>query len=148
MFRVPDAGPKTQPCRSKIKDYVPNENDKIFQLWLDDWRQETSEYLHGKACVRYFGCSNVMTDTVFERICDAVHNNLIASVDDLYKETRWYLTNKYGQVIVDEIKEIVPVAPPQKSRPTTTPKPRKCSNCGQLGHISEQSLALHRIHVH
>ena len=122
MFRVPDAGPKTQPRRSKIMEHAPNENDKIFRLWLDDWRQETSEYLRGKACVRYFGCSNVMTDTVFGRTCDTVHNNLIASVDDLYKETHWYLTKKYGQVIVDKIKEIEPVAPPQKSRPMTQPQ--------------------------
>lgn len=136
MFRVPDTGPRTQPRRSKVKDYVPNENDKAFRSWLDIWRRETSEAAHGKPCVRYLGSSNIMLDDTFEKICDAVHHNLINSVHDLHKETsRWNLTHKYGQIIVDSIKNIIPAVPPPTAT-TTTAKQRRCSSCSQVGHTS------------
>lgn len=140
MFQVPDPGPKNQIRRSKIKDYVSNESDKTFREWLDDWRRKTSKEVQGDHCVRYYGPLNIMLDDTFERICDAAHHNLITSVDNLYKETRWYLTHEYGQIIIDKIKEIIPAdLPPSGSRTAKNSRPRKCSNCGQVGHTSELS---------
>jgi hypothetical protein len=138
MFQVPNAGPKSQSHRSKIKDYIPNERDKKLRQWLDDWRQKTSEDVYGKSSINYFGCSTVMLDSILERICDAAHQNLISSVDDLHKETRWYLTHKYGQTVIDAIKTIMPATlPPSESHPAKTPKVHKCSSCGRVGHTSE-----------
>lgn len=139
-FQVPDAGLKPQPRRSKIKDYHPTESDKSFRTWLDGWRQKTSEDDYGKGCSTHFGSSNIMTDTIFERICDAAHHNLINTIDDLYKETRWHLTHKYGQIVVNVVKDVIPVAlPPPK--PHTEKTLRKCSSCRQVGHTSESSMA-------
>lgn len=133
MFRLPHTIPKTQLRRSKIKDYIPGENDKAFQQWLKDWRQKTSEDLYGVCCVKYLGCSNVMTDHTLGQICDAAHQNLIASTDDLYKETRWHLAYERGQTIVNKIKEMVPAV----LLPPKTVAIRRCSMCGQPGHNSE-----------
>ena len=64
-----------------------------------------------------------MLDETFEQICDAAHHNLIASADDLYKETRWYLTHEYGQIVFNTIKQIIPAdTPPSKSHPVKTRK--------------------------
>jgi len=145
MFQTPDTRPQPQLRRSKIKDYIPDENDDILQQWLDDWRWYTSEEVFGKASVRYFGCSNVMLDATLERICDAAHHGLIRSIDDLYKETQWHFTDQYGQIIVDAIKDMIPAAPPQESRPATA-KERRCSVCGEVGHTSEHYNSL--LHPH
>lgn len=133
MFQVPDPPPKSQLRRSKLKDYIPDEHDKELHQWLMDWRQKTSEEEYGLPFVKHFGCSNIMTDQVLSRICDAAHQHLITSTNDLYKESRWHLTQKYGQMVVDKIKETIPAAPPP-SKPTTV---RKCSKCRQPGHDSE-----------
>ena len=85
--------PVTQPHGSKTKDYIPDENDKILRQWLNDWRQESSEDAYGKIVVRYFGCSSFMPNNTLERICDAAHYDLIASIDDLNKETHWHLAD-------------------------------------------------------
>ena len=144
-----DTGSRTQSRWPKAKDYIPDENDKMFRQWLNDWRRKTSGDTYGKACVRRIGYSNRMLNSTLELICDAAHKNLIASVDDLYKETNWYLTDEHGQTVVDKIKELTPTAPPSKSHPAPVPKPRrvKCSNCGQVGHTSERFPALCRIYV-
>lgn len=135
MFRVPNSQPKTQLRRSKRKDYTPNKDDEKLRQWLEDWRRETSKNLYGVHFVRHFGCSTVMTDDTLGQICDAAHQNLIASTNDLYKETRWHFIDKYGQIIVDKIRDIIPrvIAPPPSKPPTV----RKCSKCGQTGHNSE-----------
>ena len=144
MFQVFDPAPKTQLRRSQIKDYIPTESDKNLRKWLDDWRRKTSKEVHGEYCVRYYGPLNIMLDDTFERICDAAHHNLITSVDDLYKETRWHLTYEYGQTIIEKIKEIILVdLPPSTApHPVKQPQPRKCSSCGQVGHTSELSMQL------
>ena len=147
MFQVPNPGSKNQPRRSKIKDYVQNENDKKLRKWLDDWRRKTTKEVHGEQCLRYYGPSNIMLTETFDRICDAAHHNLIASVDDLFKESRWFLTYKYGQIVVDAIKEIIPVDPlPSESHPTKTRQPPKCSSCGQVGHTSGSSMEPFSVH--
>ena len=74
-----------------------------------------------------------MADSTLDQICDAAHQHLISSTNDLFKETRWHLTNEFGQTIVDQIKEVIPAAPP----PLKTTATRKCSQCGQPGHNSE-----------
>ena len=147
MFQTPNTRPEPQLRRSRIKDYIPDDNDYILQQWLDDWRWYTCEEVFGKASVRYFGCSNVMSDTTFERICDAAHHGLIRSVKDLYKETRWHLTGRYGQIVVDAIKDAIPAVPPPELHPATTPKPRKCSLCGEPGHTSERHGTLLYLHL-
>ena len=86
-MQVPDPGSKNyQSHQWKVKDYVPNENDKKLQEWLNDWRRRTNKEVHGEAWVEHCGPSNIMLDETFERICDAAHHNLIASADDLYKK--------------------------------------------------------------
>jgi len=146
MFRVPNAGPKTQLRRSKIKDYIPNENDETLQQWLNNWWWETSENVHGWPCVRYFSCSNIMSDSILERICDAAHHNLPTSIDNLYKETRWHLTHEYGQVIINAIREAIPAAPSLEPCPAPAPKPRRCSACKQVSHTSEHHVTLLYLH--
>jgi len=161
-------GSGIQPRWPKVKDYIPNETDKTFRQWLNDWRRETNEDTFGRDRVGRPGCSNIMLDDTLELICDAAHNNLIASVDDLYKETRWHLTGKHGQTLVDKIKEIIPAAPRSKPKPkpkprlesnlkfrreqpkphpTPVPKPPRCSSCGLIGHNSERFPVLRHTHV-
>ena len=159
IIQVPDTVPGTRSHWPKAKDYIPNENDKRFRQWLNGWRRKTSEDTYGKDCASRLGYSNMMLDDTFELICDAAHDNLIASIDDLYEETRWHLTGKYGQTVVDKINEIIPSPLPSKPHPASIPqgrkcpipsplpskphhapisKGRKCSNCGQTGHNSER----------
>ena len=127
MFWVPNLHSKSQPCRSKIKDYTPDNNDKTLQEWLKDWRRKTSKDIYGVHCVKHFGYLNVVADSTLDQICDAAHQHLISSTNDLFKETHWHLTNEFGQTIVDQIKEVIPAAPP----PLKTTATRKCSQCGQ-----------------
>ena len=138
MFQVVSPPPKTQLRRLKIKDYIPDKNDKELRRYLNDWRQKTSVDAYGALFVKHAGYSNIMTDHLLDRICDAAHHNLIASVDDLYKETRWHLIDKHGQTIVDKIRDTIP-APLPPSKTTTV---RRCSQCGQTGHNSELFAAL------
>lgn len=139
-FRVPDTQLKTQLRRSRIKDYIPDKNDEKLRQWLEDWRRKTSIELYGVHSVKHFGFSNVMTDHTLSQICDAAHQNLIMSTDDLYKETRWHFIYQYGQTVVGKIREIKPVVP----LPVKTTTARKCSKCGQPGHNSEFIISLLR----
>jgi len=139
MSQVSDLESKTRSRRSEVQDYVPDENDKKFRQWLEDWRRQTSEDLYGAYFLGYFGYSNVMTTYTLDRICDAAHQNLITSTDDLYRETGWHLTDEYGQIIVDKIREIMGgSAPPPPKKPAI----RKCSKCGQPGHDSKFVVSL------
>ena len=132
MFQVQDPRPKTQLRRSKKKDYIPNENDKRLRSWVDDWRRKTAVGTYGAACVKRFGCSNIMTDQVLDQVCHAAHHGLISSVDNLYKETRWHFTYKYGRTIAEKIKEMLPIAPPPAKVATVW----KCSELDHV-HIAE-----------
>ena len=98
--------------RSRMKEYVPNENDKELRRWLDSWRWKISRDIYGAPCVKRLGCSNFMADGLLDQICAAAHHNLITSIDDLDKETRWHFIKEYGQTLVDKIKEIIPIVPP------------------------------------
>ena len=146
---------KSQPRRSTMKPYEPSENDKTLRERLDSWRWEMSDTIFGELFTAGLGCYTLMTDEVLDRICDAAHFNLITSVENLTKETRWHFSTDHGQKVIEIISAAHPVIdaqpPVQTTTPVTTipgPKPRDmvCTGCGQRGHSSEcQVLVLSTI---
>ena len=129
-----------------MKSYEPSENDKTFRKQLDSWRWEMANKLYTEFFTTDFGCYTFMTDDVLNRICDAAHFNLITSVENLAKETRWNSSMEYGQRVIEIISAAYPTldsqSPLETAAPapsTSVPKPREmvCTGCGQRGHTSE-----------
>ena len=134
---------KSQPRRSTVKPYEPSVVDKALRKRLNEWRLEMSNELYGEQYTANFGCFAFMSNEDLGRICDAVHDDLITSIETLVKETRWGSSKEYGQRVLDIILEArpmsLPLTPPQSPViviPKGKHREQTCTSCKQPGHSS------------
>jgi len=151
------------PPRSHITKYERTQTDIALRDALQEWRENTTAMVFGRAHLIDMGPSILMCKSTLERIVDCAHHHKINSVSDLKRETGWPDADQFGSEIITLIHAYSPSLPsPFVStplRPTTsmavntppalpdrcpTPCPssastvqkrkNKCSACGQEGH--------------
>jgi hypothetical protein len=133
------------PARSRIKlDYIKTPNDNNLDDALEQWRLETMERVYGKGVNADLGPGLVLPDDILDRILDCTHYDKINSIEQLEKETRWVEAARFGEEILQIIRQHRPrqnlPLQPSTNMPNRSSAPSKsrrvitCSACGVVGH--------------
>lgn len=87
---------------------------------LDEFREEMTVKLEGRAVLQDYGASVFMTDQVLERIVDCAHYEKIVTIEQLARETRWVHASEHGAAVLALIQAHIPLA---TEAVTTRPNP-------------------------
>lgn len=104
--------------QSRLSKYNRETSDIILCEALEDWREQKTATVFGRANLNDLGPSLVMPNTVLDRVVDAAHHYKIHSVQDLKKETGWTRSEQYGEEVVAIVQRL---AVPRPSPFVSTP---------------------------
>ncbi|KZV83227.1 P-loop containing nucleoside triphosphate hydrolase protein [Exidia glandulosa HHB12029] len=137
-----------------LKSHIPGDREKRLRTELIAWRQ--SAYEARRPAFRWGPCA-LLSDNIIDRIVSIAHRQSSSSPPmktsvDLKFQTRWELSDRYGDDILKCIARVFPPAPPPRvplseTSNTGTPptrKPPTCSSCSEanlpaIGHRSNEN---------
>ncbi|KIK91052.1 hypothetical protein PAXRUDRAFT_13993 [Paxillus rubicundulus Ve08.2h10] len=86
-------------CRRKVFDYTREWSDYNLHEALQDWHENKTAAIFGWAALNDLGPSLLMTNVLLDRIIDCAHHHKIHTIQELWKETSWTDSEKYGEVL-------------------------------------------------
>lgn len=102
--------PKAAQQRSRLKVYSRQSTDMALRDALDEFREDMTIKMEGRAVLQDYGASVFMTDQVLERIVDCAHYGKITTIEQLARETRWAHASEHGTAVLALIAAHVPLA--------------------------------------
>ncbi|KIJ15265.1 hypothetical protein PAXINDRAFT_77373 [Paxillus involutus ATCC 200175] len=72
---------------------------------LQDWWENKTAAVFGWAALSDLGPSLLMTNALLDRIIDGAHHHKIHTIQDLWKETSWTDSEKYGEEVLTIIRQ-------------------------------------------